>query len=106
MIPDRDEPLIDACLDEVLAGRSPPNMAARIMHAHAAGRRGDPAVLPNELPGPALSRFDESVVVPPPIIGGANGRAVVELAPARVSAARKRATQEWQSLLVAASIIG
>jgi hypothetical protein len=115
MTPDRDDPLLDACLDEVLAGRSPPSLTARIMHAHAAGRRVDPSLLPAELPGPALNRFDvdrfdAATVEPPPVIAAVNGH-IVDLAPVnkrlpRMGANRKRSAREWQSLLVAASIIG
>ena len=102
---DRDDTLLDACLDEVLAGRSPPDLTARIVQAHAARRVVDPSVLPAELPGPAVTRF-ESEVVPPPIVAAANGRPVVELAPARPVAGRKKSASEWQSVLVAASVIG
>src|SRR4029453_2084719 len=51
LTPDRDSPLLDACLDEVLAGRSPPDLTARIVQAHAAGHRVDLSVLPAALPG-------------------------------------------------------
>lgn len=36
MNPDRDDTLLDACLDEVLAGRTPPDLSARILQAWAA----------------------------------------------------------------------
>jgi len=105
MTPERDDPLLDACLDEVLAGRTPPDLAARIFHAHAAGRRVDSTVLPAELPGPAISRFDECMVIPPPVIAASNGHPAVELAP-RIVVTRKKPAKEWQSAVVAASIIG
>jgi len=57
MNPERDDTLLDACLDEVLGGRTPPDLTARIVQAHAARRAVDPSVLPAELPGPALARF-------------------------------------------------
>jgi cytoskeletal protein RodZ len=105
MNPDRDDTLLDACLDEVLAGRTPPDLTARIVQAHAARRVVDPSVLPAELPGPAAVRF-ESEVVPPPIVAAANGRPVVELSPSRSVVGRKKSASEWQSVLVAASVIG
>ncbi|MCI0357002.1 MAG: DUF1549 domain-containing protein, partial [Planctomycetaceae bacterium] len=104
MAPDRDNPLLDACLEEVLAGRSPPDLTARIVQAHAAGRIVDPSVLPTQLPGPPVDRL--MAVVPPPVIAGANGQPVVELAPSRALARRKSAARQWQSMLVAASVIG
>src|SRR5437762_2237190 len=33
---DSDDPVLDACLDEVLAGRTPPDLTARILQAWAA----------------------------------------------------------------------
>jgi Protein of unknown function (DUF1549)/Protein of unknown function (DUF1553) len=105
MTPDRDNPLLDACLDEVLAGRSPPDLTARIMQAHAAGQRVDVSVLPAALPGPPVDRL-LSEVVPPPVIAGANGRAVLELASNLSTPRRKQAPREWQSMAVAASVLG
>src|SRR4029453_12493574 len=100
MTPDRDSPLLDACLDEVLAGRSPPDLTARIVQAHAAGHRVDLSVLPAALPGPQLAGAPVdrllSEVIPPPVIAGANGRAVVELASNFSTPRRKQAPREWQ----------
>ncbi|WP_425614190.1 DUF1549 domain-containing protein [Anatilimnocola sp. NA78] len=39
MTPDRDERLLDGCLDEVLGGRTPPDLTARIMQAWAMRRQ-------------------------------------------------------------------
>src|SRR5262245_39275145 len=105
MNPDRDDPLLDACLDEVLAGRSPPDLTARIMQAHAASKRIDLSALPVQLPGPPIDRVLGDVV-PPPVIAGANGRAVVELPSSRPLTKRKQAAGEWQSIVVAASVLG
>jgi hypothetical protein len=35
MTPDRDDPLLDAFLEELLGGQRPPNLSARILQAHA-----------------------------------------------------------------------
>ena len=64
MSDDRD-PILDACLDEFLAGRRPPDLTARILQAHAArgttgSRLGVDSVLP--LPGP------------PVVVASSNGR--------------------------------
>ncbi|QDU27883.1 hypothetical protein ETAA8_29740 [Anatilimnocola aggregata] len=39
MTPDRDDHLLDGCLDEVLGGRTPPDLTARIMQAWAMRRQ-------------------------------------------------------------------
>ncbi|ADB18407.1 protein of unknown function DUF1549 [Pirellula staleyi DSM 6068] len=36
MTPDRDNPILDACLEEILADRTPPDLTARILQAWAA----------------------------------------------------------------------
>jgi hypothetical protein len=99
MTPDRDDHLLDACLDEVLAGRSPPDLSARIMQAYAARRAVDPAVLPGDLPGPAVGAGWQ-----PP--AAANGHPVVELPQIRSNLRRKAGASEWQSVLIAASVVG
>src|SRR5689334_3050550 len=41
-----DDPLLDSLLDEVLAGRTPPDLTARILQAYAARRYGEDAPEP------------------------------------------------------------
>ena len=110
MNPDRDDQLLDACLDEVLAGRNPPDLTARIMRAAAARRPVDRSVLPAELPGPAVGQFADEVIAPP-IVAASNGRPLVEVAPSRSASAKKSQLgqsqpAQWQSILVAASVLG
>ncbi len=110
MASDRDNPLLDACLDEVLGGRTPPNLTARILQAHAARRSIDLSVLPPVLPGPAPT-YSAQIPVPPPVLAGlsatpANGHPVVELSGIRPFARRTKVHSNWQPLLVAASILG
>ena len=52
----RDEHLLDGCLDEVLGGRTPPDLTARIMQAWAMRRQAgvDQNLLLPPLPGPAI----------------------------------------------------
>jgi hypothetical protein len=108
MNPDRDNPLLDACLDEVLGGRTPPDLTARILQAHAARRPVDLSVLPPVLPGPAPG-YRVELPAPPPVLAGANaasnGHPVVELS-AQPTSLRKRSRSDWQPTLVAASILG
>jgi hypothetical protein len=66
MIPDRDDPILDACLDEVLAGRSPPDLTARILQAWKTGEARQ-ADLPG--PPPILASLpqaldDASIILP------------------------------------------
>ncbi len=108
---DRDNPLLDACLDEVLGGRRPPNLAARILQAHAARRPVDLSVLPPELPGPppriAAAVASPSLPSPPPVLAASNGHAaVVELAPIRVTPRPAKRRSEWQTVAIAASALG
>ena len=35
---DQDDPILDACLAEVLGGKTPPDLSARILHALEAAR--------------------------------------------------------------------
>ena len=102
---DHDDRLLDACLDEVLAGRSPPDLTARIMQAHAAGRVVDSAVLPRELPGPGLGRTSGEIV-PPAVFSAPNGYAFVEVVKSSSRAQAKRTVPSWQPMLIAASVAG
>jgi hypothetical protein len=66
MTPDRDEPLLDGCLDEVLGGRTPPDLTARIMQAWAMRRQsGTESQLPESalppLPGPPIETLPTEI---------------------------------------------
>src|SRR5436190_7008073 len=66
MIPDRDDPILGACLDEVLAGRSPPDLTVRILQAW---KTGDPRQADLPGPPPILANLppvldDASIVLP------------------------------------------
>lgn len=118
MKPDRHDTLLDASLDEVLGGRTPPDLSARILQAWVARRPVDASVLSDlPLPGPAIAglasgspgfaaEFDP---LPPPIVAPrampTNGRPLVEL-PHRQPARRKTSAGAWQSAVVAASLVG
>jgi hypothetical protein len=94
----RDHDLLDGPLDEVLAGRTPPDLTARIMQAYAMRRPVDLSVLPPALPGPPPIAI--GVGRPGAALAGLgaalhdavpqNGQAVVELpASVEVQAGRK-----------------
>src|SRR2546425_10430038 len=41
-----DDPLLDSLLDEVLAGRTPPDLTTQVLQAYAARRYGEQAPVP------------------------------------------------------------
>ncbi|MDX1947059.1 MAG: DUF1549 domain-containing protein [Pirellulaceae bacterium] len=94
MTPDRDEyHLLDACLDEVLAGRTPPDLTARILQAHAARGMSIPSNRPIPLgppPTPQLTPVNGALQAAP-----ANGQPVVQ----RVARGRRSST--WQTVAIA-----
>jgi Protein of unknown function (DUF1549)/Protein of unknown function (DUF1553) len=112
---DRDDSVLDACLEEILGGRTPPDLTARILEAIAArdGNRatpaGDEVLLP---PHPAEISNPE----PPPILSGAHralqlaegdGQGVVHInlsGPVRIR--KRRTTQHVVAIVVAASLVG
>src|ERR1043166_8918431 len=55
---DTDDPILDALLDEVLAGRSPPDLAAQILQSAAPRRYGD------------QSAHEHASPEPPPVLAG------------------------------------
>lgn len=104
----RDHDLLDGSLDEVLAGRTPPDLTARIMQAHAMRRPVDLSVLPPLLPGPppesiANMRSDLAFDKPDTAFQNTapqNGQAVVELQAGRKAGRRQKAKpdQSWTAL--------
>ena len=88
---DRDDPLLDACLEEVLGGVRPPDLTARIMQRLTA--RGP--VAGNGAP------------VPPPIIAAnpQNGRPMVEVA-LRRKASTAITVGRWIPAVAAAIVLG
>jgi hypothetical protein len=97
MNPDRDDPLLDACLDEVLGGRRPPDLTARIMQALAqrASANGNVHLAP--LPPPIVTAAPP--VAPPAV----NGSPVVELSPRPL--ARSRRSPGLEAWLVVAGVL-
>jgi hypothetical protein len=112
---DERDPILDACLDEVLAGRRPPDLTARILQAYAA--RGAAGALPGieslPLPGPPIA--NAAPVPAPPVIAPsvaasnghltpANGQPVVAL---RTSArpSRRSSSSAVPAAILAASLV-
>lgn len=102
---ERDDLLLDACLDEVLGGRTPPDLTARIMQAFAAGSNGSGVALDGEPePPPVLAHVNRATRSG----GPANGDLVVEVnrAAPTVRIHKWRTTHHLVALTVAASVIG
>ncbi|HUE72986.1 MAG TPA: DUF1549 domain-containing protein [Pirellulaceae bacterium] len=95
MKPDRD-PILDACLDEVLGGRRPPDLTARILRALAEAK------IDQKLPTPAVRIDDPALDVSVDPLVAVNGRAAK---PVRRRAANPR-TPLWQWITTAAAIGG
>jgi hypothetical protein len=96
-----DDPLLDSLLDEVLAGRTPPDLTSRILQAYAARQYGDKAP------------------EPPPVLAGVPLAAVPKVyEPVAIDAqvqsharptGRKRQSESWSTALtigLAAAVIG
>src|SRR5262245_16237076 len=91
-----DDPLLDSLLDEVLAGRTPPDLTARILQAYAARQYG------------------EQAAEPPPVLAGVPKVFEPAAANPQVQAHAKNRGQEhqpqsWSTALtigVAAAVIG
>lgn len=119
---DHRDPLLDACLDEVLAGRRPPDLTARILQAWAArGAVGgslpaiDSSLAP---PGPAIAS-GPALSVPPPVVATSSNGRLFEAAPPNgqpvvalrsTSAAtrlpRRKSSSGIQAAIVAAGVLG
>ncbi len=111
----REHDLLDGPLDEVLAGRTPPDLTARIMQAYAMRRPVDLSVLPPALPGPPPISIE--VGRPGVALAGLdaapqNGQAVVELPtgvelqPMRKLGRRKaNPKQSWTALGLAVGLL-
>ncbi|HZL90903.1 MAG TPA: DUF1549 domain-containing protein [Pirellulaceae bacterium] len=87
MNPERDDPILDSCLDEVLGGRKAPDLTARILKALAERR---------QQAGP-LAAADENLVQ-------ANGQMVSLRRDDRPRKARRKQIGQW--LIVAATVGG
>ena len=113
---DERDPILDACLDEVLAGRRPPDLTARILQAYAArgasGARPGMDSLP--LPGPEI--INGAQVPAPPVIAAtangrmlettsANGQPVVSLRTPAPRPTRRRSSNAVPAAILAASLL-
>jgi hypothetical protein len=100
--PAREDALLDGCLEEILGGRTPPDLSARILQAWAAqAARG--AASP-ALAGP----LHASEPLPPPVQQAA---AIAFTAPAngvqvRTTVPLRRKTSTWQTVALAGGVVG
>ena len=110
---DERDPILDACLDEVLAGRRPPDLTARILQAWAArGHVGTapPAVTPSLGPSapPVIApssngrHLEAALAATPP-----NGQPVVALRTSSAGARlpRRRSSSGWQAAMIAGCVL-
>lgn len=94
MKPDRDDPIIDAALEELLGGRTPPDLTARIMQAWAVQRseagwsEAPPAILAGITPPP----IEAIEPVPPPVQGVSSAYTADNVAPPAEPLVRVRTT--------------
>src|SRR5215471_16378965 len=127
---DRDDGVLDACLDEILGGRLPPDLTARILAAWTAqlGDSAEPDVLdaclhevlgghaPPDLTVRILDALETGDPEPPPILSGAyqavlaadsDAPSVMTSKPALASRFGERPMlQQAVGLLIAASVVG
>jgi hypothetical protein len=113
---DRD-PILDACLDEVLAGRRPPDLTARILQAFAArGAAATRSSVDNSLPLPGPPIGNGAQVAAPPVIAAAsngrlldaaptNGQPVVSLQTSTARPSRRSASNAVPAAILAASLL-
>jgi len=123
----RDDPIIDACLEEVLGNRTPPDLTVQIVQAWASRTGGSladgaaagvPVAPPVECPAPPVEAPPISAAAPmmplaPPVQGPRVSEPPVQLAPTPVPRGRTRsAASRWMmvgvaaGLLISASLLG
>ena len=94
MTPDRDDPILDAMLEEVLGGRTPPDLSARIMQSLAIrGVRPEVKSLSEPVAPPLPLR---TVVASAASAPASNGH--VELAVNPAPRGRKSSSASWQTI--------
>src|SRR5213082_659782 len=97
MTPDRDDPILDALLEEVLGGRTPPDLSARIMQSLAI--RGVRSEVGGQAEPPAPPLPLRSVVSAAAAAPSSNGH--VQLAVSETNSsprARKASRSAWQTV--------
>jgi uncharacterized protein DUF1549/uncharacterized protein DUF1553 len=93
MTPERDDPILDACLEEVLGGRRPPDLTARILQALAEAR------IDQKLPTPATREVQQPIE-----IAAVNGHPVT--VSRRAHGAKPQTKPIWQWVAIAAAVGG
>ncbi len=102
MTPEHDDPILDACLDEVLGGRRPPDLTARILKALSESQS-----IERRLP-PAAPRIDvaASDFSAPASAAQSNGQAVSLARRQRSPKARRKPVWQWLAVSVAIGGLG
>jgi Protein of unknown function (DUF1549)/Protein of unknown function (DUF1553) len=106
MFSDSDDPILDACLDEVLSNRNPPDLTARIMQAlakrgavqRAGGAAPEHAAALPDPPPPVLAGLERS-------LGAGDSQPVVELRGAVNRRDRRRDHESNRLVVIAAACI-
>jgi len=124
---DRKYPIIDACLEELLGGQTPPDMTARIMQEMAEqGLKANDQVPSPSAPIPVPTSYDQTngdatqysdatqyepgnEPVPPPVQHSVNAPPVTgsdqpTLKPAKKSPSRRNASSRWLAISITASV--
>lgn len=112
MTPDREDPILDAMLEEVLGGRTPPDLSARIMQSLAIRGGASPVQRPQAsgFAEPAAPPLPLRAVVPPAVSaaashgsnGSSNGH--VQLA-VNSSRSRKQSSSAWQTVVAVSLVV-
>ena len=105
MTPDREDPIIDALLEETLGGAAPPDLSGRILQTWSEGQSRA-----NGKAGPPLNVFaGVNEPEPPPIVVGAVVRTAYDPAEVAARPRRRRAQrfplQLWTSLAAVAAVL-
>ena len=83
-----DDPILDACLDEVLGSRKPPDLSDRVLHAWSQRQSGSPAEA-HPHPDPLLPPVCDSLPLSPQV----SVRSIQSEPP---GANRARAGRDWR----------
>jgi len=115
MTPDRDDPILDAMLEEVLGGRTPPDLTARIMQSLAIRGGASPMLRPevNGYVEPAAPPLSLRAVVPPAISaasahssnGSSNGHVQVAVSSNSSSRVRKHSRSIWPTVAAVSLVV-
>src|SRR5262245_36363874 len=109
---DRDDPILDACLDEVLAGKSPPDLTPQILRGWAAQNHSGAAAATHGIPVIPPHINEDSIPEPPPVMALSPWERVAATQPGegihvRHWDNRTKPRSQWnRTIVLAAGILG